>query len=488
MDTPLPKSIDRIYGKIEDWTASNWRNVSALICMQIFTAALYLLYVSPFLDEKKLNPIGIYLLFSLEVLLTSVWAYCRYRYRFVKKRKFGVLILSEKQTQDKVNQVLVPLIEELSEEIKEIKFIILNHSSFKTEEGAERFLKKNDYGLKEILFIKANVGKVLGKDEFVMQSGTLCTMDMVTSFRLFDMEIDIKKEVLQRSPDFWGFSMDDELHGTTKVRLSLKDTILYYLGLSSVCHGNPEQALSILKKIFNANDGLINPSEIVDEQLRVKAIKKFYLTSRLAKILSRLCRYNFWQYHKQNRDPKEVVRFLKEYAIMLDGHNDAFNIYVSLARYSYVVGNIDDAILYTDKMAIIDNESQFVHANRGFFAMTRGDAVSLVFHYKALCKYFDALQKSGKRPNFNIEEVVAFLSQYEGKYAEYRTMFRYGIAIMNLYYGDTDKGANMLKDIDKRTEGLKEYKVVNVHVKSLLKKVDNIRKMPQHKRRLSSAA
>lgn len=463
--------IVRALKATERYLLKKWRKPIGLLIILIIVAGCFFFLIQQAVPAFKPGE-NQWILYCLLAVTAILWLCFKYRNRLVKKRvKFGVLLHADNRSREEVNRILLPILDELREEISEVKFINIDSSPFQTVAGAEAFLRKNDDGLNQILFLKATIAQDAGENKFLVEEAVFCTRDIPLEFYVFGERVNIRDEVAFRSQNEWGFSMANELYGASNLRGNIKDVVYYYLGLSSVCTERAELGLQILKRLFKPSDQILD-REAADDKVRIRLNKKFYKSSRLAKILSLLCRLNFNKYHNEKRDPHSIIAFLKEYVELLDESTDAFEIYVSLARYSYDVGNIQDARLYTRRMESIRPDSYLVHLNNGFFGMIDRSVDTVVGNYKALCKYIEERQKQNKKIDYNSDDVISFLQKQEADYPESITLLRYGIAIQRFYSDGTAsaKGVEMLNDLNGRTEKLMKYRLLNLHVKSLLKK------------------
>ena len=467
------KAIDKVYNLGEEYVTRKWRTGIALLLLEGLAIYLYFKLGRDLVKTYDQELADYYLPVGLLLLVAIVWFCARYRYQMMpNKRKIGIVIDGEKYAATKVKDIIDPVIAEISEEIGEVKLILLPHSTFKTEVGGIKFLKKNDYGLEEALFIRANVGKVLNDDKFVVDEAFFCVNRAPSNIKLFDVALaSIAKDSTKilRSKTF---PMSDEIPGTKDLRLSIKDTIFYYVGLSAIFHENIDLALLILKKLFSSegsDSGTETNEEAAEEASRIQKNKRLLSSSSLVSLLSGLCQINLMRYRKEGRNPKMIIAFLTEYATLLQGHNDAFNIYLALARYSYEDGNEHGARHYTSLMQKIDAKSPMVFLNMGFFAMIERDAASLALNYKNLADYLESRIRASRSVAYEPLDIIEFLYNQEVKYPENVTFLRYGVAIHYLYLVDYEKGVGMLTDIKSRSEENSELNALSNNITRVLK-------------------
>lgn len=467
------KAADKIYNLGEEYVTNRWRTGLALLIVEAIAIYSYFKLGRDYIKVYDQAWADYYVPAWIILFVGIIWFVARYRYQMMpNKRKIGVVIDSEKYAASKVKDIIGPVITEISEELGGVKLILLPHSSFKTEEGGIAFLKKNDYGLEEALFIRANVGKVSGDDKFVVEEAFFCVNRAPSNIKLFDVAL---KSITKDSTKILKsktFPMSDEIPGTKELRLSIKDTIFYYVGLSAIFHENIDLALLILKKLFSSElkeSDTSSREEVAEEANRVRTNQRLLSSSSLVSLLSGLCQLNLIRYRKEGRDPKMIIAFLTEYAMLLQGHNDAFNIYLALARYSYDDGNENDGRHYTGLMQKIDPKSPMVFLNMGFFAMIDKDVTSLIANYKGLIDYIESRIKQRQKVTYEALDIIEFLHKQEEKYPESVTLLRYGIAIHYLYLVDYEKGVAMLTDIKGRLEEGRGLNTLSSHITKVLK-------------------
>jgi hypothetical protein len=456
---------------------TKWRSFGALLCVWLCIAFIYF-YETPKLFESfdKNSSYG-YLAVAL-IASTIIWVFLKYKHQFLEqeKIKFGIIINTENRSADAIERILKPIIKELSEQIPEIRFIELTGKEFQTTEGAHAFLKKNDYGLNQVLRLKADIGKEGGKDKFIIKEACFHAYNVPVCFRINDVNVDLRKEIPMRGPDQLSFSMEEELKGMHDVRLQLKDIIYYYLGLISVCSGLPELGLSILKRLFNPDDH-IGESEVVDGKVRVRLNKKFFLSSRLLLILTRLSQAIFNHYHRIGKDPLITMGFLKEYESLLDGSPHAIELQIPLARYAYESGNVQEAKMYTEKAAAIKTDSTAVFLNRAFFAMTEGNAQEVVKNYRLIVKQIESQTKiTGAFKVYAPIDVIAFLHGEEKKFPAHKLLFDYAIAINTAFMVDISQGEALIRGLLLRVADNMSFKCIENHLKESLKKLAQLQK------------
>lgn len=460
--------FDRIYSLIESHILLRWRTTYALCIFLLSSMYAYFSKGIDFIKDTD-HTIKYYLIPEIIFIsITCIWFYCRYKYKMMpSKRKIGIVIISEKYGSEKVNNIIHPVVAEVSEEIFEIEFIILPSNSFRTEQGGIDFLKSNDYGLEEAMLIYANVGKINGADSFLIDETFFCVNRPPSNAKIFDLALNkVAKDSASMLRNYT-FPMSDEIRGTKEARLSIKDTLLYYIGLSAIFQGNTDLALLVLKKILSSQ--VDSNTDDKEESLRLQRNRKILPHTNLTAILSGLCQINLIKYHREGRDPKMVISFLKEYALLLHGNKDAFNIYLALARYSYDSDNQKEAREYTGMMQSINPSSPLLLLNLGFFAMIDKNVFSLTENYKKLVEYIIHSLKSGKDVAYYPLEIIEFLYEQEHKYPECITLLRYGTGIHYIFLVDYEKGLNILNNVVAKTDGLKEFRLINTHTKGVLK-------------------
>ncbi|WP_210518322.1 tetratricopeptide repeat protein [Hymenobacter terricola] len=471
----LSKLFSELLSLLKSFLVKNWRRPIALVLVLISVVYVHFFEVKKYVKGFEPNENSLPFLVLVLFLVTGVWFYARFKYKLaVRHTTFGVIINHENRSAEEIHRIIKPIISEVKSEVRGIKFIELDSNLFSTEFQANEFLKNNDYGLKQLLHIKADIGKVDDKEKFIIDSAVFRTYGMPTKFPVFGVIVDINKEVALRNPNQWSFTMADEYEGTKKTRLELRDILYYYLGLSSVCNGNPELGLEILKRLItpiNYSTDLVGANdESISEEERIRKNKKFFLASRLVQILSGLCQSVFLDYHNSGKDPNLTMGFLKEYEKLLSGSREAIVTYAPLARYSYDLGNVEAARKYTEKAALVMPNSATVLLNRGFFAILDNSPNELSRNYKNIIEQIQKYEKAGRAGQFyNALDIIEFYAEQYAKHPDKKLFFDYAIAFHTILLVDTKEGVRLMNKFQSDIVGEPRYRALDTQARFLIK-------------------
>jgi len=476
----MEKFFTEILSLIKEFVIKNWRKPSALLIVCCAIVYAYIFEIKKYVKGFELGEASLPFLVLFLFVVAGLWFYARFKHKLaVRKTSFGIIVNHENRSTSEIHRIIRPIIEEIKSEIKEIEFIELESHQFATEYQANEFLRNNDYGLKQLLHIKADIGKIEDKERFVIDSAVFRTYELPIKFPIFGITVDINKEVALRNPNQWAFSMANELEGTKKIRLELRDVIYYYLGLSSVCNGNPELGLKILKRLINPleyNSGLIVATEeLIDDEERIQRNKKFLLASRLVQILSGICHKVFLDYHNSGKDPHLTKGFLEEYAELLKGSREAIVTYIPLARYSYDLGDVEMAKEYTNKASAINPGLSSVLLNKGFFAILDDDANSLSRNYKLLLEKIEKHVVS-EVPGwpYSVLDIIEFYNEQYAKYPDKNLFFDYAIAFHTTLSIDYKDGVRLLNKFQASVIGEAKYRALDAQARFLIKNGYNL--------------
>lgn len=185
----------------------------------------------------------------------------------------------------------------------------------------------------------------------------------------------------------------------------------------------------------------------------------------------------------EKEDVKSAYSALKECENIFGIHPQTFEHYVSLARFSYDLGKIDEAKDYTNKMKLINKNWTEVYLNEGFFGILNDDEETIYENYKELSKNY-----KHKKSTVTFKEVISWQKKEKQKYPNRKILFEFVIGTLNLFYSDKLLGLKILNNIN--TEELKNsypkiYELTNTFLKRKIYSKDNSftkKRKPKRKR------
>ena len=114
--------------RFERFLARKWRKPIGLASILAIVTFCFYFETEKLIPSFEANK-NVWLLVALLLDTTAVWAYYKYRNKLiVNKPKFGILIHADNNNREEVDRILLPLLDELKEEIGEFKFIGISSS------------------------------------------------------------------------------------------------------------------------------------------------------------------------------------------------------------------------------------------------------------------------------------------------------------------------------------------------------------------------
>ncbi len=148
---------------------------------------------------------------------------------------------------------------------------------------------------------------------------------------------------------------------------------------------------------------------------------------------------------------KRTILISKNALDLFKNHPESYIQYISLARSSYELGKLEEAIIYNDKADSIRKGSTAVTINRGFFALVSNDSAGTLEHYKNLAHSYR------HKELFNFSDILEFLSREKYKYPESKLLFDFAIGLLNIVYLDRGLGIKTLKKFQGQSISVSRY-------------------------------
>jgi tetratricopeptide (TPR) repeat protein len=300
----------------------------------------------------------------------------------------------------------------------------------KVESGKEKKDKEVDYKIviSELYFIGRFSNKV--------------------NLQIFNSSINIDNELKIRTFfKNWAYIENNNFNDKKKIKYNFKDTILFFSGIYLLYLREYNLSLEILKKLFNKNLSCLSDKK--NGKLIIK--NENIAAGRLNNILLNLFYYTAIKTYFDNNDFQTAYNLLKECESIFSNHPDSYSHYISLARFAYEIGRIEEAKSYTYKAKAKQGFTIHVLINLAFFAIVE-------FNVAELVNIYNKIKKINNTSNFNGADVIEFLERQKDSLKQQTVLIDFSIGTINRLFLDTEAGLKLLTEFIEDNNQKEEYR------------------------------
>ncbi len=475
--------------KLHEKLSLRWHNKSYLLFTIIIVIASYLLLIRYFATEPILSfklhfqnfiPI-IYIIIPgfLIVLIASIWLFTTNRF-FLKltnnKIIAGVILkIDEEIDQLVISKIIKKTINNINKSGKFpnviIKFLPPNHCTSANE--LNKYHKKFGFLYDLIISIGVDSGSYNSIEKIIISNLTLTfkPKSSLTKKRIFFDIVDILEDMsLQASSKDWVYDYNNNGPDKIKYLENLYEIFLFYIGLYSIYLDRYEDALKIISQIFDQKKLFIPISKDKSNRMIMHLKLSHLAQGRMATILVDLF-FSLAVKSYYNQNTVKALSYLEKLKNLLEKHPKRFNMYIDMARYSYELGNLDQAVLYTKEAQKFNNNGVEIYLNNGFFAILEDDIEKYLTNFKKI--FTDHLNN-----NLNWVDIYVFQGNELSKMPDKELYFRFSMStidflfINNLNLSQYKEIVDSYKDLEKFD---KLYELGNLIINNYIKKANRIK-------------
>ncbi|MCM8570759.1 hypothetical protein NE848_15290 [Gramella jeungdoensis] len=382
----------------------------------------------------------------LLIILSIYWLISTYRLPGVKKKDITIgIFLKFDEEKDKYENRFKDLVRNIlrniNEEHPEIETRLYPINYFKSEKKLVKYVQSMNYSLDTAIYAEVSGGNYLkedGNSDFKLVIDKINftgNFNINENLRIFKDNISISREVeLRNAGKEWAIVEKNNGIDKVKFKRNFKDLILHYAGIYLIYLNNLDAALSILKKLKHSENikfRELGPNTISKRELAIQGRINYNLINLL---MLRASRAYILEGNKEKS--REI---LKECELLFGDHPESFSQFISLARNSYELGHIDEAISYNEKAAALKPTAQEIFINRAFFGIIQKD-------YKKIHKNFFELGHLYRFKNTqSYVDIVAFIDREKKKIKATNCIYDFAIGFYYFFYIDEKEGRKILK-------------------------------------------
>lgn len=448
------KDLIDLIERIKNSWDKTWALVITVILIgYIYFQFLYKLLLPFFYGFTWLADIVI----PLAIILTTtiIWLFSTKRIYIRKNKNFVlglILKVDENEVEYKIKKIVNVCTKEINQEFRKIKVNVfpINYKTNKTQ--VEKYLQSHNLFFDAMLFATVESGKTKNEngvdDKIVItEFSFIGNFDVNQNLQIFQSTINLANDLKIRNLNKdWAYISDNSLNDKKKLKLNFRDTILHYSGIYLIYQGEFKLALEILKSLFNLKLSHF-PKPVNGKQFIPKENLAAY---RLNNILLNLFYHASIRTYYDSNNYKAAYEILKDCESTFNEHPHSYDHYISLARFAYENGKLEEAINYTQKAKNREGYTIEVLVNFAFFAIIEKNV-------DELAKLYNKIKVTKFSYPFNFADVIEFLDRQKIKLKDRDELFDFSIAALNTLFLDIDYGIVLLTEFISKNECKEEY-------------------------------
>lgn len=488
--------------KFQEKLTVRWHNKSYLLFTIIIVIISYFLLIRYITTEPLLSYevhfknfitiIYIVIPGFLIILIVSFWLFSTNRFflKLTNKKIIAGIILKidEEKEQLVISKIIKKAINNINKSGKFpnviIKFLPPNHCISSNE--LNKYHKKFGFLYDLIISIEVDSGNYNSIEKIIISKLTLTFKHKSSNLkkRIFFNIVDILDDMsLQASSKDWVYEYNNNGPDKIKYLENLYEIFLFYIGLYSIYLDRYEDALDIISQIFDQKKLSIPISQDNNNKTILHLKLSHLAQGRMATILVDLF-FSLAVKAYFNNDTERALSYMDKLKNIFEKHPKRFNQFIDMARYSYELGNLENAKKYTDDAWKLNNGAIEIFLNNGFFAILDDDFDKYLYNFKKI--FTDHLNN-----NLNWVDIYVFQDNQFAKMPDKELYFKFSLStidflfIKNISLKEYNEIIQIYKDLGKFD---KLYDLGILIIRNHIKKINRIknRNKPRIKNRKSN--
>lgn len=482
-------SLINFYDRIKN----NWETKKGLLASIIFIILIYFFLI----NQVKIETIQVnkYVLFIgiplfLSILIFLYWLYSTNRFFINTSNKISAgvfIIIEEPKEKQIVTKILKKVLRKInkSEEFKNIQVRLLPANFCIEDSEINNYHKDFNFLYDLIIRIFVESGNYDSIEKIVIEKLTV-TFKSKSHFqkkRIFFDTIDLISDMnLQLKSRNWEYLFSNSGLDKKKYIGNIYHTILFYLGFYAIYENRFEDALEIIKPIFNPKKLQLKINKQKGNKFTLNLQMENLAEGRLATILTDLYFYaGIKNYHES--DIEKALNNFTQLESLVKKHPNQFHQYIAMARWSYELGDINQAKHYNDLAKSIKPNSLLVILNLAFFGMIDDNVIEF-------CNNYYKIFKQRKSNEINWVDVLSFQLDQKAKlidkslYLNFSTTFIDYLFIEKANRNEFKKAVLELEEHEKFNSVYKlGNKILNIRASKLRQGSNSTKRIKRKKRK-----
>jgi hypothetical protein len=390
---------------IFDVVIEHWESKRGLLYTTILLILAYRCFLfSPIQDLVKIYEysiiIQILFFLSLWFLLFIYWKFSTNRYLFRRNEfKYVGISVSGEEIKEKiiVRKILNRIKNEINREFNKSKLCvkILPFNYINSQSELNKYFGKSGSQYDVLMVLNTESGNYEEIEKLKIKKiwSIFLRLGSEVKRKIHFFDIDYNLDIaIQGGTKDWNYTISNDGNDKKKYFSNIYDLILFYTSLHLSYMNEFKQAYELILPICD-------PSKSKAIPINVNGKKQF----RLSPVAISYGRKNnmfidltFKESirHRNNNDWKSFVEVFKTLDSKLPLHKYAYYQKICLARGSYEIGNMTDAVRYTNEAQNLKSNGVEVYLNLGFFGILNNNATQLVSNYNKLFNKRNQLNES----------------------------------------------------------------------------------------------
>jgi tetratricopeptide (TPR) repeat protein len=394
-----------------------WETKIGVILLIILVIPIYFLLFDYFVGrESTYNWLVYKVLIPLVMLLLIIcyWLYNTNRFflRTTGKITAGIIVIIDNE-KDKpvISKIVSKVVHHInnSTAFSNVSLKILPANSFVTKKEIEKYHRNFNFMYDIIIQLFIESGQYDSIEKIIVEklSVTFRPKDGIKQKRVFFNTVDLSRDMdLQVKSRDWEYKLSNSGVDNKKYFENILPMFLYYLGFYAIYVDRFEDALEIMTPIYNSKNTIVPISKKEGNILELKLKPLNLAEARLATILVDLFFYTAIITY-QNSETEKALTYFKKLEEIIKSHPKKFDQYISMARYSYELNKLDEAISYTERAQKLEPNNDAIFLNLGFFSILNNDI-------EKFCSNYYEIFKNRNKSKINWVDVLDFqLKQQE---------------------------------------------------------------------------
>lgn len=379
-----------------DRLKDRWETKTGLFLLVIVVIPIYFLLFDYFIEgETRTNWLIYKLLIPTCILLLLIcyWFYSTNRFflRTTSKITAGIIIIIDSE-KDKpiISKIVRKVVHQInnSKAFSNVTLKILPTNSFITIKEVEKYHRNFSFMYDLIIQVFIESGQYNSIEKIIVEKLSVTFKPKFGNkqkkilFNTVDLSRDMDLQVKSRD---WEYRLVNSGVDNKKYFENILPMFLYYIGFYAIYVDRFEDALEIMTPIYNSKNTIVPISKKEGNKITLKLKPLNLAEARLATILVDLFFYAaIFSY--QNSETEKALSFFKRLEEIIKTHPKKFYQYISMARYSYELDNLDDAIKYNELAQKLEPNNEAIFLNLGFFAILNDDKEKFCLNYYKIFK------------------------------------------------------------------------------------------------------
>lgn len=463
--------IVNFYDKLKE----KWETKTGLILLIIVVIPIYFMLFDYFAgSENNSNWLVFKILipFCIMLLIICFWFYNTNRFflRTTGKITAGIIvIIDNEKDRPVISKIVRKVVHQInnSKAFSNVSLKILPTNSFITNKEVEKYHRNFNFMYDIIIRLFIESGQYDSIEKIIVEklSVTYRPKDGINQKRVFFNTVDLSRDMnLQVKSRDWEYRLSNSGVDDKKYFENILPMFLYYLGFYAIYVDRFEDALEIMTPIYNSKNTIVPISKKEGDKIELKLKPLNLAEARLATILVDLFFYTAIISY-QNSETEKALSYFKKLEEIIKSHPKKFDQYISMARYSYELNNLNDAISYNERAQKLEPNNEAIFLNLGFFAILNSDK-------EKFCSNYYEIFKKRNKSKLNWVDVLDFQLKQQETITDNNLFFNFSTGFIEYVFLNQINSESFQKIVDSYKSNIEHKCIYELGIKILHGKIN----------------